>query len=308
MKSFGRHMLAAGAALAIVISSGSAAADVRAGIDAWNAGNFAAAIREWRPLAEQGDRDAQFNLGQAYRQGKGVPQDLRIAQTWFLKAANAGHLDGQALLGVIMFQSGNRTGALPWLKKGSEAGDPRALYILGTAHFNGDFVPRNWPLAYGMMMRAADQGLPPAAASLEEMNKHIGAEDRQRGVAIAAQLKRTAATIRLAAETSRPPRVAGQAPAALRPATAAAAAPRPVAAAGGRWRVQLGAFGNAAGAQRAWAGLKSRVGALAALQPHTVASGAVTRLQAGPLASRAAADRVCAAAKAAGAACFPVAP
>ena len=307
MKSFARHMFAAGAALAIVLSAGSAAADVKAGVDAWAAGNFAAAVREWRPFAEQGDADAQFNLGQAYRQGKGVAQDLRIAQAWFQKAANGGHVQAQALLGVIMFQNGNRTGALPWLKKGAESGDPRSLYILGTAHFNGDFVPRNWPLAYGMMMRAADQGLPPAAASLEEMNKHIGPEDRQRGVAIAAQLKRTAGTTQLAAATSKPPRAAGQAPATARP-SAAAPAPRPAAAAGGRWRVQLGAFGNAAGAQRAWAGLKSKVGALAALQPHTVAAGGVTRLQAGPLASRAAADRVCAAAKAAGAACFPVAP
>ncbi|HEX8064384.1 MAG TPA: SPOR domain-containing protein, partial [Allosphingosinicella sp.] len=55
-----------------------------------------------------------------------------------------------------------------------------------------------------------------------------------------------------------------------------------------------------------WAGQRGRLGA--GLQPQYVAAGAVTRLQAGPLPNRAAADRVCAAAKAAGAACFPVAP
>ena len=54
--------------------------------------------------------------------------------------------------------------------------------------------------------------------------------------------------------------------------------------------------------------LHGKVGALGALRPITVAAGPVTRLQAGPLASRAAADKVCAAAKAAGSACFPIAP
>ncbi|HEX8375607.1 MAG TPA: SPOR domain-containing protein, partial [Geminicoccaceae bacterium] len=93
-----------------------------------------------------------------------------------------------------------------------------------------------------------------------------------------------------------------------RPAAAAPVRAATPAAAGGKWRVQLGAFGNAAGAQRAWAGLRSKVAALAPLQPQYVAAGAVTRLRAGPLTDRGAADRVCAAAKAAGAACFPVAP
>jgi cell division septation protein DedD len=72
--------------------------------------------------------------------------------------------------------------------------------------------------------------------------------------------------------------------------------------------VQLGAFGSPANAQRAWGTLRSKVGGLASLQPNYVSAGAVTRLQAGPLPSRAAADKVCAGAKAAGSACFPVAP
>jgi cell division septation protein DedD len=76
----------------------------------------------------------------------------------------------------------------------------------------------------------------------------------------------------------------------------------------GGWRIQLGAFGSAANAQKAWATLHAKVPALGALRPVTVAAGPVTRLQAGPLPSRAAADKACSAAKAAGSACFPVAP
>ena len=75
------------------------------------------------------------------------------------------------------------------------------------------------------------------------------------------------------------------------------------------WKVQLGAFGKPAGASALFASLKGRVGALSNAQPILVLSGPVTRLQAGPFATRAAAQAACAAVKArAGQACFPVAP
>ena len=37
-------------------------ADVKDGVDAWQSGNYPAAVAEWRPLALAGDADAQFNL------------------------------------------------------------------------------------------------------------------------------------------------------------------------------------------------------------------------------------------------------
>ena len=83
------------------------------------------------------------------------------------------------------------------------------------------------------------------------------------------------------------------------------AQPRPtqtVAAPSGRWRVQLGAFSSEANARRAWSQVGGR---LRGLQPFYVRAGAMTRLQAGPLASRADAERACASA---GQACFPVSP
>ena len=50
-------------------------ADFNKGLAAANIGDFATALREWRPLAEQGDAGAQFNLGLMYNEGQGVPQD-----------------------------------------------------------------------------------------------------------------------------------------------------------------------------------------------------------------------------------------
>ncbi|MBU1463471.1 MAG: SEL1-like repeat protein, partial [Alphaproteobacteria bacterium] len=64
-----------------------AMADVKTGVDAWQQGDYAKAIGEWRPLAQNGDPDAQFNLGQAYKLGRGVQPDLNAAMDWYRKAA-----------------------------------------------------------------------------------------------------------------------------------------------------------------------------------------------------------------------------
>ena len=62
-------------------------ADVKAGVDAWTAGDFAGAVREWAGPAAEGDPDAQFNIGQAYRLGRGVETDVKQAEALYAKAA-----------------------------------------------------------------------------------------------------------------------------------------------------------------------------------------------------------------------------
>jgi tetratricopeptide (TPR) repeat protein len=312
----GRPLLAACAATALLIlgaqaGAGAAPTDVKAGIDRWTRGDYAGAVAQWRPLAEAGNADAQFNLGQAYKLGRGVPANAATAQSWYQKAARQGHQQAQVNVGLLMYNGGRRQEALPWIRKAVELGDPRAQYILGTELFNGDLVAKDWPRAYALMLRAADGGVPPAADNLKAMERHIPADQRRQGVVLAQGMGRAAgpggmktnvfASAPVAVATPRPAPVKAAAPPVRRPAPAPASA-------GGRWRVQLGAFGSAANAQRAWAGLKSRVRVFGSMQPNYVAAGAVTRLQAGPLASRTDADRVCQAARAAGAACFPVAP
>src|SRR3546814_18162937 len=59
-----------------------AMADVKAGVDAWEQGKYDAAVKQWRPAAAAGDADAQFNMGQAYKLGRGVPMDLKAATEW----------------------------------------------------------------------------------------------------------------------------------------------------------------------------------------------------------------------------------
>src|SRR3954467_12127042 len=78
-------------------------ADVKAGVDAWSRGDYRKAIDEWRPAAIKGDADAQFNLGQAYKLGRGVPADLPMAESWYRKAALQGHLQAEDNYGLILF-------------------------------------------------------------------------------------------------------------------------------------------------------------------------------------------------------------
>ena len=276
------------AAVAALIAAAPAVAQksVRDGIEAWQRSDFAAAVAIWRPLAEKGSTDAAFNLGQAYRLGRGVAVDLAAAQSWLEKAAKAGHVDAQTTLGLLLFDSGNRASAMNWLQKAADKGEPRALLVYGTALFNGDGVNRDPVLAYAFVSRAAAQGLEPAKATLAEMDKLIPIEQRQKGVEIA-----------LAKATAKAPKASPQAKA------APAAKPADVASApaSGAWRIQLGAFSQRSSAEALYRRLS---GSLGGRQAYYVPAGKVTRLQVGPFATRAAAASACAALK--GQPCFPV--
>src|ERR1043165_3352905 len=175
----------AGAGLQAAVAQ-PAGGDVRAGIDAWAAQNYGEAIRIWRPLADRGDADAQYNLAQAYFLGRGVPQNMTLAEQWYERAARQGHPEATANYGLLLFQNGRRQEAIPFITRAADAGDPRAQYVLGTALFNGDIIERDAPRAYALMSRAAEQNLPPAVTQLAEMERLLPPQDRARGVELAA--------------------------------------------------------------------------------------------------------------------------
>lgn len=289
------------------------AQSVKAGIDAWQRADYSAAVAIWRPLAEKGDADAAFNLGQAYRLGRGVPTNLAASKAWFERAANKGRIEAQTTLGLLLFQNGDQAGGLKWLKAASEQGEPRALLVYGTALFNGDGVTQNPVLGYAYVSWAAAQRLAPAKVTLAELDKLMSVQDRKKGLELAmAKAKSTAAPAskpKAAPPTTKPAkpvRIAAKpaqvAPAKAAPAPAPAVAP-PVAS-GGAWRVQLGAFSQRGSAESLFRKLSGN-SALAGRQAFYIPVGAVTRLQVGPFASRAAAQVACNSLK--GQPCFPVA-
>ena len=117
------------------------------GVAAYNRGDFATAIREWRPLAEQGHASAQFNLGLMYGEGEGVPQDDAEAVKWYRKAAEQGLAEAQFNLGLMYYngQGGPQdyAQALQWYRKAAEQGYANAQHNLGFMYYNGEGVPQD---------------------------------------------------------------------------------------------------------------------------------------------------------------------
>jgi uncharacterized protein len=68
---------------------------------AYQRGDYETALRLLRPLAERGDRYAQFSLGLMYAKGEGVIQDYREAMKWHLLSAQQGYALAQTSIGLM---------------------------------------------------------------------------------------------------------------------------------------------------------------------------------------------------------------
>ena len=100
----GKRLMPAAVALLIVVTASQAWADFKAGVEAYQRGDYATALTEFRPLAQQGNAVAQSNLGLMYDFGRGVPQDYAEALRWYRLAAEQGNAVAQNNLGVMYGQ------------------------------------------------------------------------------------------------------------------------------------------------------------------------------------------------------------
>ncbi|MDG6078040.1 sporulation protein [Erythrobacter litoralis] len=227
---------------AVLCTAAPLAADTQAGVDAWEAGDYEAAVREWEGPAAMGDPDAMFNLGQAYRMGRGVETDTVKAEELYAAAAAKGNLRAADNYGILMYLRGERKAAFGLLQGAASRNDPRAYYLLGTAYFNGDGTERDWPRAYGYMTLASRAGLPQASDALTNMEENLPPEDKVSGLKLVPALAQGGdmATTNVASAES------------------PAVRQMPEGGLSSEWKVQLGAFAVNGNVERMWRKVSGR--------------------------------------------------
>ena len=132
------------------------------GVAAYQHIDYATALNFLRPLAEQGDVNAQCNLGLMYYNGEDVPRDFTEAEKWYRMAAEQGHAEAQFNLGV-MYANGlgvtqDFAEAVKWYRKAAEQGDTDAQNKLGLMYDKGRGVPQDLVSALMWLNLAAELG------------------------------------------------------------------------------------------------------------------------------------------------------
>jgi TPR repeat protein len=145
-----------------VLALPATAQDYAKGGAAHGRGDYATALREWRPLADRGDAEAQHSLGLMYLRGQGLPQDDAEAVKWFRKAAEQGHAGAQHNLGLSYTRGQgvphDGVEAVKWCHKAAEQGIVEAQYSLGLRYAEGQGVRKNIVQAYMWWTLAALEG------------------------------------------------------------------------------------------------------------------------------------------------------
>ena len=126
-----------------------------------------------RRAAEQGDAEAQTDLGGMYRDGQGLPQDDAQAVHWYRRAADQGYAPAQDNLGR-MYQNGrgvpqDDAQAVSWYRRAADQDEANAQNNLGAMYQMGRGVLRDYTQAVHWYRRAADQGYAPAQDNLGRM-------------------------------------------------------------------------------------------------------------------------------------------
>ncbi|OON62124.1 hypothetical protein B0920_01115 [Massilia sp. KIM] len=141
----------------------SAQAGLAEGASAYNARNYALALKEISPLAKAGNADAQHLLGLMYYMGRGVTRDYKQAFSWHHKAALQGKAAAQYVVGA-MYYTGNavpqdQKHAVTWFRKAAEQGHPEAQHALGLMYrYHQAGMPQDMVLAYMLWNLAAASG------------------------------------------------------------------------------------------------------------------------------------------------------
>ena len=143
-----RHYLPQAVALLLALTAnGGFTADYDKGFDAYSEGDFATALSEWQPLAEQGDPDGQFGLGLLYANGWGVDLNDDEALKWYGLAVEQGHAEAAYNLAVMCANGWgvpqSDDDAFKWYSIAAERGFTTAQISLGKMYAIGFGAPQD---------------------------------------------------------------------------------------------------------------------------------------------------------------------
>ena len=157
------------------------AQDLIKGLEASLNGDWTAALKEFKPLAEGGNRTAQDQLGHYYYQGKGVPQNYKEAVKWFILASEQGSFVAQRQLGN-MYKNGEGVPqdykeAIKWYRLAAEQGSSIAQIDLGGMYYQGKSVLADYVIAHMWYNISAANGNKFGAKGRETLAKKMTLED-----------------------------------------------------------------------------------------------------------------------------------
>lgn len=195
LRCFGSLGLMALAGILLVAFPAPTQAGYREGTAAFAQGQYERAIREFTEDAEQGSIKSMIRLGEMYRKGEGVPQDLSEAKMWYIRATEQGSSRGMFRLGELYLNGEgverDYTVAAEYYRMAAEKGHRAAQVRLGDLYQRGEGVPQDHAGAEALYHRAAEQGSSWGQNRLGDMYRN--GDGVERDVAEAAKWYRMAA-------------------------------------------------------------------------------------------------------------------
>jgi TPR repeat protein len=161
-------LLLSAATVAVRLCTSSASAGAfEEGEAAYNRFDWTTAMRLLRPVAEGGNVKAEHLVAMMYLWGRGVAEDPVEALRWYRKAAEQGDAEAEAEVGAAYWGAWGQPGpvqrdnseALKWYRKAADQGQKEAQYALGLMYEDGtEGVPQDYALAHMWLNLAAAQG------------------------------------------------------------------------------------------------------------------------------------------------------
>ncbi len=165
-----------------------AAADGNAGLKAYQAGDYATAMKEFLPLAEAGQATAQAAVGQMYLNGEGVPQDAGQAAIWLEKAANGGNARARYQIGN-MYAAGmgvpvDDMKASYYLLKAANQNMAQAQLSMAQRFYHGLGVPKDMVQSFLYAALSAKQGNQDGLAIANTLGESLTPDEQARAQAL----------------------------------------------------------------------------------------------------------------------------